>query len=122
MKVIVTVFALCLLAVSSSLWAKTGIDATYPANDDVIGHSPEQLEFVFKNEVRLMQISLTDTQNKAIRVAFKPASKAKKGFKVQIPSLSLGTYQVKWISMERNGRKTKGAFSFMIHESHMGTL
>ena len=116
MRVLKTIIAASLLALSANLSAHTGIQSTYPGNEEILEQAPKQLEFTFKGAVRLMAISLTNTQKKAIKVAFKPSAKAKKSFEVILPNLSLGQYNVKWISMGKDGHKIKGNFSFMIHE------
>ena len=100
--------------VSVTTAAHTGIKSTSPENKAVLEEAPEALKLSFKSNVRLMKVTLLDTDDKAVDVDFKPSAKADKSFSVGLPELAVGKYKANWVSMGKDGHKMKGSFAFTV--------
>jgi len=94
--------------------AHTGIKSTLPANNAVLKQSPETLTLSFRNAVRLMKVTLLDTDEEKVKTDFKPTAKAAKAFVVDLPELTVGQYKTNWVSMGKDGHKMKGSFVFTV--------
>ena len=94
--------------------AHTGIKSTSPENKAVLQEPPEALTLSFRAAVRLMKVTLLDTNEDVVKIDFKPTSKASKVFSVDIPELTLGKYKANWVIMGKDGHKMKGSFVFTV--------
>jgi len=114
MKIFKAMLLASLLATSVSAIAHTGLKSSLPADEQTLETTPEKLTLTFSGSVRLMKVTLTDSDDKALEIDFKPSAKANKIFDINSPELSSGEYTVNWISMGKDGHKIKGDFSFNI--------
>jgi len=111
-----TILLTLLLTLQTGALAHTGIKSTAPAQDAVMETAPDALVLTFKGKVRLMKIALSDADQKAIDIGFKPATNANKTFSVDLPALAANSYTVKWSSMAKDGHLIKGKFDFTVAE------
>ena len=114
MKILTTLITAGLLLTSAAGFAHTGIKSTLPANNAILKQAPKALLLNFKAPVRLMKVTLLDTNQEAVNIGFKPTAKADKSFSVALPTLSLGKYQTNWIILGKDGHKIKGNFVFTV--------
>ena len=114
MKILTIIIAAGLIMASATAVAHTGIKSTSPENKAVLLEAPEALTLSFKAPVRLMKVTLLDTNEELVKTDFKPTAKAAKSFSVDLPELSVGKYQVNWMIMGKDGHKIKGRFVFTV--------
>ena len=114
MKILNIIITAGLLILSLNAVAHTGIKSTYPANKAVLEEPPEALTLSFKADVRLMKVTLLDTDKDVVKTNFKPTSEASKAFSVDLPELTVGKYKANWVIMGKDGHKMKGSFVFTV--------
>ena len=107
---------------SATTVAHTGIKSTSPENKAALQEAPESLTLRFKAPVRLMKVTLLDTNEAVVKTDFKPTAKAAKSFSVDLPELSLGKYQTNWMIMGKDGHKMKGHFVFTVDSLSKSTV
>ena len=94
--------------------AHTGIKSTSPVNKAVLEEAPEALTLSFRGDVRLMKVTLLDTNEEVVKTDFKPTADAAKSFSVDLPELTVGKYKTNWVVMGKDGHKMKGSFVFTV--------
>lgn len=114
MKFFKTTIIAGFLALSAPALAHTGIKSTSPSNEQILEAAPKQLSLNFNAPVRLMKVTLTDSERKDLKIGFKPSSVANTSFNVAIPKMPVGEYLVSWVSMAKDGHKMTGDFSFIV--------
>lgn len=100
--------------------AHTGIKSTSPKNKAVLQESPESLTLSFRGAVRLMKVTLLDTDEEVVKTDFKATSTAAKAFSIDLPELTVGKYNAKWVIMGKDGHKMKGSFVFTVDNLSTG--
>jgi len=100
---------------STSVFAHTGLTSSIPANNAMLMKSPEKVEVVFKDEVRLVSLSVLNAKDESVEIDFAPSMKASETFSYDLPMLKPSNYTVSWTIMGEDGHKMKGDFSFMVH-------
>lgn len=100
---------------STSVFAHTGLTSSIPANNAMLMKSPEKVEVVFKDEVRLVSLSVLNAKVESVEIDFAPSMKASETFSYDLPMLMPSNYTVSWTIMGEDGHKMKGDFSFMVH-------
>jgi methionine-rich copper-binding protein CopC len=100
---------------STSVFAHTGLTSSIPANNAMLMKSPEKVEVVFKDEVRLVSLSVLNAKDESVEIDFTPSMKASETFSYDLPMLKPSNYTVSWTIMGEDGHKMKGDFSFMVH-------
>ncbi|MFB2703501.1 MULTISPECIES: copper resistance CopC family protein [Marinobacter] len=114
------------VTLTSASLAKAHTDVVYssPASDAHVQTSPEHLELRFGDTVRLMRVNLTDGAGERVRVDFRPSRESKTDYRIDLPTLQEGHYEVEWRAMADDGHTMTGGFSFHLgesaeaHESH----
>jgi len=86
-----------------------------PANNAMLMKSPEKVEVVFKDKVRLISLSVLNAKDESVEINFAPSMKASETFSYDLPMLMPSNYTVYWTIMGEDGHKMKGDFSFMVH-------
>lgn len=114
MKILTIIITTGLLLLSTTIFAHTGIKSTSPKNKAVLDQAPTELTLTFKGDARLMKVGLLDTNQEAVKLEFKPSTKAAKTFTVPLPELSVGKFKANWVMMGKDGHKMKGHFAFTI--------
>ncbi|MFT4788474.1 MAG: methionine-rich copper-binding protein CopC [Paraglaciecola sp.] len=100
---------------STSVFAHTGLTSSIPANNAMLMKSPEKVKVVFKDEVRLVSLSVLNAKVESVEIDFAPSMKASETFSYDLPMLMPSNYTVSWTIMGEDGHKMKGDFSFMVH-------
>ncbi len=114
MKILNIIITAGLLLLSLNAAAHTGIKSTSPANKAVLEEAPEALTLSFKGDVRLMKVTLLDTNEDVVKTDFKPTADAAKSFSIDLPELTVGKYTTNWVVMGKDGHKMKGSFVFTV--------
>ena len=99
------------------LFAHAKLTEASPANGAVANESPEALTLTFNEDVQLLKLTLTDTDNKTVATEFKPSSASQNSFIVALPELAKGAYTVNWTAMGDDGHKIEENYSFSIDAS-----
>ncbi|WP_342630962.1 copper resistance CopC family protein [Marinobacter alkaliphilus] len=115
-------------ALTSASLANAHTDVVYssPASDEHVQTAPEHLELRFGDTVRLMRVNLTDGAGDRVRVDFRPSRESQTDYRIDLPTLQEGHYEVEWRAMADDGHTMTGSFSFHLgesaedHESHQG--
>ena len=61
-----------------------------------------------------MKLELLDATQETLDIGFKPSLGKADAFTVEVPVLTAGTYQAKWIAMSGDSHKIKGEFGFAV--------
>ena len=112
MKILTIIITTGLLLLSTSIFAHTGIKSTSPKNKAVLTEAPTELTLTFKGAARLMKVGLLDTDQEAVKLEFKPSTKAAKTFTVPLPELSVGKYKANWVMMGKRRSQNEGEVCF----------
>ncbi|MGB0848471.1 MAG: copper resistance CopC family protein, partial [Thiolinea sp.] len=105
---------MCLIAIASPVIAHSKLVASEPANEAELMETPQQVMLEFNREVRLVKVAVTDENDEAVALSFKPSLDKKTVFEVALPELESGAYQVKWMAMSGDSHKMKGEFGFSV--------
>lgn len=107
--------------------AHTDVVYSSPASDEHLQTPPEHLELRFGDTVRLMRINLNDGAGERVRVDFRPSRASSADYRIDLPNLEEGHYEVEWRAMADDGHTMTGGFSFHLgesdeaHQSHEGS-
>tara|TARA_R110000772_G_scaffold30735_2_gene76324 strand:- start:1523 stop:1942 length:420 start_codon:yes stop_codon:yes gene_type:complete len=99
---------------STALLAHTELTEAMPANGAVMHQGPEHVSLNFTEEVRLLQLSVTDSTGHAVEIGFTPRANEEKVFSLMLPALTADTYTVKWMVMGDDSHRVEGEFSFTV--------
>lgn len=92
--------------------AHTDVVYSSPASDEHVQTPPEHLDLRFGDTVRLMRINLTDGAGDRVRVDFRPSRESSADYRIDLPTLEEGHYEVEWRAMADDGHTMTGGFSF----------
>lgn len=92
--------------------AHTDVVYSSPASDEHLQTPPEHLELRFGDTVRLMRVNLTDGAGDRVRVDFRPSRESSADYRIDLPTLEDGHYEVEWRAMADDGHTMTGGFSF----------
>lgn len=101
--------------------AHTALAESVPGDGSTIAMSPEQLTLSFTEEVRLLKVGVTGSDNNAIDIGFTPNRDAKQLFAVALPNLPEDAYIVKWTVLGSDGHGVDGSFGFAIDANATAT-
>lgn len=85
-----------------------------PADGAVLKEAPKQITLEFNRKVRLMKLEVHQDGSDTVKTEFKPILEKLTLFSVDLPELTAGSYQVKWVAMSGDSHKMKGEFSFSL--------
>ena len=110
-KLVSILFAFSLTLASNSLLAHAKMVTSIPANNASYDTPLNAIELNFKAPSRLIKLTLK-TQGKKVPLDFKPSTQAKSSFKIPLPTLEKGQYQLEWITLGSDGHKMKSKVNF----------
>ena len=115
MKIVTKVLLLGVsLLAPSLLFAHARLTAASPADGAVVNESPETLTLTFNEDVQLLKLTLTGTDEKPVATGFKPSSANQTTFSVALPELAKGAYTVNWTIMGDDGHKVEETYTFSL--------
>ncbi len=86
---------------------------TMPADNAVLGSAPDQLMLHFGPEVRLVKLTLRNTDNDLVDIGFRYDPEPAKDFIHRLPHLAADDYyRVEWGIIEDDGTLVRGSFHF----------
>lgn len=97
--------------------AHTDLVSSSPAGDEHLQTPPEHLALTFGDPVMLMRITLADGAGDRVRLDFRPNREADTAYRINLPILAHGHYQVEWRAMAEDGHTMTGHFSFHLGEN-----
>lgn len=97
--------------------AHTDLTSSSPASDEHLQSPPEHLVLTFGDPVRLMRINLTDGAGERVRLNFRPSREADTDYRIDLPTLGDGHYDVEWRAVGDDGHTMTGGFSFHVGEN-----
>jgi len=107
---------------SNTLFAHTALTEAMPADGAVINEAPENVAISFTEEVRLLQLSVTDSTSQVVETGFTPTATAKQVFSIMLPALSTDTYTVEWTVIGSDSHRVEGVFSFTVDPAATETM
>jgi methionine-rich copper-binding protein CopC len=110
------------LFTSNAILAHTELREAMPADGSVMHVGPEHLILNFTEEVRLLQLSVTDSNSQAVEIYFRASADAKATFSVMMPELSSDAYTVQWAVMGSDSHRVEGEFSFTVDPAVMESM
>tara|TARA_R110000772_G_scaffold188095_1_gene299185 strand:+ start:846 stop:1277 length:432 start_codon:yes stop_codon:yes gene_type:complete len=118
MKLVKLVSAVLMLSASmlssNSLFAHTALAVAMPANGAVLNEGPENVTLRFTEEVRLLQLSLSNGASQAVEIGFTPTANMDRAFSLAMPALAADTYTVEWTVMGSDSHRVQGKFTFTV--------
>lgn len=102
------------LLFSTALSAHTQLQSSVPADGAQLSQSPAELQLHFSKAVRLMRVSLAESERGQVKLAFMPGAAPEKDISLALPALEAGEYTVSWTIMGGDGHKMSGDFSFTV--------
>ena len=103
---------LCLLPLQALSHSK--LVSSEPADQAELTAPPENIVLNFNREVRLMRLELLNAKQEKLALGFKPSTEKTQSYTVELPLLTTGSYQAKWIAMSKDSHKIKGEWGFTI--------
>jgi len=73
MKAFKLFIGMCLIAIASPVIAHSKLVASEPANEAELMETPQQVMLEFNREVRLVKVAVTDENDEAVELEFKPS-------------------------------------------------
>ncbi|GAB1269183.1 hypothetical protein NBRC116493_24360 [Aurantivibrio infirmus] len=101
---------------SLSANAHTDLHHSIPKANSELKSSPENLELGFAKKVRLLQLELSNSQNKSVDFNFKASSEAGEIFTYELPALENGVYTVDWSILGGDGHRISKSFNFTVNK------
>lgn len=117
MKFVSTVLLITGLILSGSALAHVGLSNSTPAKGAMLATPPSVLELTFSAPVRLVKLSLHDSNNKEIALTLPTSTQSQAQYSLGLPVLAASRYTVSWVIMGDDSHKMKGQFEFMVHAS-----
>lgn len=111
-KMLILTLAFLTLMGAGLAQAHTELVSSSPASDEHLETPPQQLELEFGDRVRLMRINLTTGDGERVRVDFRPSNEANSDYRIELPTLEDGHYELEWRAMADDGHTMTGGFSF----------
>ncbi|SEA46542.1 copper resistance CopC family protein [Microbulbifer marinus] len=111
---LVKLLTLATLLFSTALSAHTDLQSSVPTDGAKLSESPAELQLHFSKAVRLMRVSLEESERGEVKLAFMPGAVPEKDISLALPALEAGEYTVSWTIMGSDGHKMSGNFSFQV--------
>ena len=109
----------CLIVLSSSILAHTGIESSSPANGAKLSEAPQAIDLIFKGPVRLLKIEVKDARGNLVNLApLSSDAEPSKKFSLTLPDLQASAYKVNWMIAGADGHKIKGKFAFKYSDTN----
>lgn len=102
---------------SNALFAHTALTEAMPADGSVINEAPDNVTLRFTEEVRLLQLSVTDSASHEVETGFTPTANAQNAFSIMLPTLAADIYTVEWTVLGNDSHRVEGAFTFTFDPS-----
>lgn len=104
-----------LLLPASPVWAHAHPTEETPAPDSSVA-SPAQACVVFDDpiETALSHLNVLDAKGTQVNTAKASFQQDNKQMCVELPALSAGKYQVKWVVVARDGHRAQGGYAFAV--------
>lgn len=99
---------------SGSALAHVELEKTFPADKAPLNTAPQELLLEFEHPIKLIKLTLTDTQGSPVNFNFVANSNLAGTHKFPLPSLGDGHYTVNWSATDKDGHNANGQFSFMV--------
>ena len=87
-----------------------------PKNNIVYTKTPSKIELTFRSKVKLVKIDLNKTsgENSKIKIDLKNHTERAKKFKLPMPNITSGKYNLFWRALSPDGHIIKGKSEFEI--------
>ena len=87
-----------------------------PKNNIVYTKIPSKIELTFRSKVKLIKIDLNKTsgENSKIKIDLKEYTERAKNFKLPMPNITSGKYNIFWRDLSADGHIIKGKSEFEV--------
>jgi methionine-rich copper-binding protein CopC len=114
MKILRMLFVTIIILFSSVAWAHTGLRSSVPEDGAIINESPVELSISFRQNVRLVEVTLINAQGDFVAFDFEAPEEEGTTFSWSLPPLSAGYYRVSWVAMGGDAHNVRGEFTFSV--------
>lgn len=114
MKLFKTLLLITLLLLSAQAFSHSKLITSEPADKSELSEAPKQIGLEYNREVRLIKLELNQADSGAIEMGFRPMMNKATKFTIELPALTAGSYQAKWIAMGADSHKMEGTFDFKV--------
>lgn len=98
--------------IAGGAMAHTGLSTSVPGDGATVNLVPETLDLTFSEEVNLLKVTLSNSEDSAIAIDFTPSATAATHFAIAMPALEEGGYTVSWTILGSDSHRVEGEFSF----------
>lgn len=106
------------LLLAPVLQAHTMLTTSLPEDGAVLGQSPQVLQLMFADPVRLMRLSLANSESKNLALNYRPDGKLAKEHSHHLPAELLpGSYYLQWSAMASDAHNMTGQIHFVVEPS-----
>ena len=87
-----------------------------PKNNIVYTKTPSKIELTFRSKVKLVKIDLNKIsgENSKIKIDLKKYTERSKNFKLPMPNIASGKYNILWRALSPDGHIIKGKSEFEV--------
>ncbi|AKO52432.1 copper resistance protein CopC [Marinobacter psychrophilus] len=115
MKKIQILIAIGALTASSSVFAHSMMESTFPQDGAMVMEPTRHVEVNFDMPMKLINLKVIGADGRPIAVDYERAKEAGTHFKGMTPVLVPGNYTVHWKALGDDGHMMDGTFGFMQH-------
>ena len=109
-------FTLLLTFYTTNTYSHSQLKDIFPNNNIVYTKIPSKIDLKFRSKVKLIKIYLNkiSANNNKIKINLKNHSKRAKNFKLPMPDISSGKYNIFWRALSPDGHIIKGKSKFEV--------
>lgn len=109
-----TILALALVITATTASAHSPLNATMPADGEIIDMAPTEIMLDFKGDIRLTRVTVTALDGAQTDVDLSTASTFTNAFTLPITEIGSGAYTVEWRGLGTDGHALNGTFAFTV--------
>ncbi|MEM7747672.1 MAG: copper resistance CopC family protein [Pseudomonadota bacterium] len=107
--------ALLTVIVATTAYAHSKMTSSVPREGTTVKAGLPEITLGFSKPVRLILVKVRNKTGKEdVKTGFKPATGFGKAYPVDVQPLTVGTYQVNWTAIAKDGHIMKGTLSFSV--------
>ena len=116
MKLVLCVVSWLLLSLATPVLAHSPLEKTVPADGAKLAAAPNEIQFVFKRNLRMTTVKATSAGGQALKLDLAGQTKFATEFVIPFTAKSAGDYVIEWRGLGDDGHAQKGTFSFTVND------
>ena len=105
---------LLLMAAQTTALAHAKMTASTPADGSTVAAGLSQIELLFSKPLRLSMVHVRDAAQREVALKSELPSPLASAVKIDVESLTPGSYRVSWTAVAEDGHVMKGTFAFSV--------